>query len=115
MSDAAGLRLNLVLRTNPQDLTVKVNGEAVSNCATVTEVVIGGNTYYNAQIDLFFKAGAMETQFEVEVSSASGTYMTYGDTVANLAYKLASDSSNEYRDNATALLYYIQKACDCVE
>ena len=113
MTDAAGLRLNLILRKNPADLAVKVNGLTVENCATVTAEVIGGDTYYNAQIDLYFKAGAMEDQFEVTVSSADGTYMTYGDSVASLAYKLASDEGNENRDNAAALLVYIQKACAC--
>ncbi|MBQ3075857.1 MAG: hypothetical protein IJC26_07295, partial [Clostridia bacterium] len=114
MTDAAGVRLNLVLRQNPENLAVTVNGQAVKDCATVTETVINDETYYNAQIDLYFKAGAMETEFEVVISSDAGTYMTYGDTVARLAYQLASDPTNEYADNAAAFLYFVQKACDCV-
>ena len=114
MSDAAGVRLNMVLRTNPVNLTVKVNGVTAPDCATVTEVVVDGNTCYNVQIDLYFKAAAMEDPFEIVVSSDAGTYMTYGDTVAYLAYQLANKADNEYADNAEALLYYVQKACDCI-
>ena len=114
MSDAAGVRLDLVLRVKPENLNVTVNGISVADCATVTETPLGPATGYSVCIDLFFKAAAMEKPFEIVVSSDAGTYMTYGDTVSNLAYKLANDTQNEYRHNAQALLYYIQKACDCV-
>lgn len=114
MSDAAGVRLNMVLRTNPQNLKVQVNGVTVDGCATVTEIVLDGETAYDVVIDLYFKAAAMEDVFRLEVSSDAGTYMTYGDTVANLAYKLAVKPDNEFADHAAALLYYVQKACDCV-
>jgi len=113
MTDAAGVRLTMILRQNPVNPVVTVNGNVIENCVTVTETKIGGTTYYETQIDLYFKAGAMEDVFEIVVSSDLGTYMTYGDTVARIAYQLASDADNENADNAAALLYYVQKACAC--
>jgi len=106
MADAAGLRLTVTLNNAPTNAKIFVNGnEVVSDLITVADATITA--------DLYFAHEYLADQFVISVQSDAGEHMTYTASIEALANELASDSTNENKDNATAFLYYIQKAVAC--
>ena len=103
MRFAAGIRLTVELSSAPTNAKFVV-GE-YEFAATVD-----GNT---VTADIFFAHEALADEFVVSVVSDAGVHMTYTTSIEALANKLATDDTNENKDNATAFLVYAQKAVAC--
>ena len=103
MSDAAGIRLTVELSAAPTNAKFVVGDhEAIAT--------VEGNTI---SADLFLAHQALADEFVVSVVSDAGVHMTYTTSIEALANKLATDDTNENKDNATAFLVYVQKAVAC--
>ena len=106
MSDAAGLRLVVTLNNAPTGAKVLVNGDEL----TAEHFTVDGNVITT---EVFFAHEYLAETFVISVQSDAGVHMTYTASIEALANELASDDTNENKDNATAFLCYIQKAVAC--
>lgn len=113
MADSVAMICEFELSEAPSNFTVKVNGERLDGYHTVR------GTGATARVRLFLpvKARYMEDVISVEFSSDSGIYFTYDFSIAALAEELATSSEGTATEkkNATALLYYVQQAVNCVK
>ena len=103
MSDAAGIRLTVTLDAAPTNAKFTV-GELEFE-ATVTENTVTA--------DIFVAHEYMDEIFTINVVSDAGTHLTCTTSIEAMANELASDESNENRNNAIAFLVYAQKAVAC--
>ncbi len=111
MGDAVAMRFTITMKEGVtlEDLTVTLNGTA----GTVTEIEAG--VY---QVDFYFAVGYMSTNVSVVFADGQTEYLTYQVSVESLAYDLViaeeSDSvTAQTKENAKALLYYIQQVASC--
>ena len=112
MDDKVSAVFDVILNETPENLVLRVNGEIVEGCHTVTP---GEEGTVAVVITLPVKARFMEDVISMELSSDSGVYFTYNFSIAATAFEFANQAENPHAPKAAALLYYIQQAVDCVE
>ena len=103
MSDAAGMRLEVTLNNAPANAKVLVNGNEVASTVDGAKITA----------EFFFAHEYLAETFTVTVQSDAGVHMTYTASIEAMANELASDANNQYKNNATAFLCYVQAAVAC--